>query len=124
MAGGRGPAWAQPGSSDPTLGHGRWVAIVFALLGWGAFGIGETVGGLAFLAVAVWCWLYSRPDIRARIAHLIKSWSDKPAAPLPVTTVAGVRGRALATGAGAYLATGERGEWISAPPQSAVLVLA
>src|SRR5689334_6943984 len=114
MAGDRGPARAPWRSSDPTGGTGRWVALALLLFAWGAFDIGEVAFGVVCAGAAVFCFLYSRPDIRASIARRVKSWSNKPAAQLPVTTVAGVHGQALAAGAGAYLATGERGEWISA----------
>lgn len=53
--------------------------------------------------------------------------SLRPPAPAPAGepfSPAIVHQQALRAGGGAYLATGSKGEWIAAPPQSAVLVLA
>ncbi len=124
MFGERGPAWVPGRRRDPTGGTGVPLAVILMLFAWGAFGIGD-VGWTAILAsIAVACWLYARPDVRARIVRRVQSWSEQQSAELPVMSAAGLHGRALSAGSGAYLATGERGEWISAPPESAVLVLA
>lgn len=101
----------------------RLLAGVLMLFGLGALGIGDLGGMLLFLGIAAACFLYVRPDLRARIGSLLHPAPKQPAVPAALS-VGGLHTRALAAGAGAYLATGERGEWISAPPESAVLVLA
>ncbi len=124
MFGERGPAWVSGRRRDPTGGTGVPLALILLLFAWGAFGIGD-VGWTAVLAsIAVACWLYARPDVRARIVRRVQSWSEQQFGEPPIMSAAGLHGRALSAGSGAYLATGERGEWISAPPESAALVLA
>jgi type IV secretion system protein VirD4 len=61
----------------------------------------------------------------ARFALALRARRAAPGPP-PSTppSVPELHRRALKAGGGAYLATGEQGEWLAAPPQSAVLVLA
>jgi len=124
MAAERGPAWA-PGPRDrASAALAMKLAAGLALFGVLALGTGELLGGAFFVAIAAVCWLYARPDLRARILDWAQSVSEQPSAGLPVLSARELHARAYQAGAGAYLATGERGQWISAPPQSGVLVLA
>jgi hypothetical protein len=55
---------------------------------------------------------------------LARALRPKPPMLLRPASARELRGHALRAGGGAYLATGKEGEWIAAPPQSAVPVLA
>ncbi len=118
----RKPAYAPVRRSDPSVQLARPLAVILALLGIYGIATGD-LGGLALIFLALLCWLYTRPDLRARIAHSLQS-APEPAPALAPATVPELHQRALSAGGGAYLATGEQGQWIAAPPQSAVLVLA
>jgi hypothetical protein len=76
--------------------------------------------------ITVWLWvaigLIAVVKLGPPVLRALRG-GRKPQAPSPAT-VGELHARALSGGGGAYLATGERGEWISAPPQSAVLLLA
>lgn len=92
----------------------------FALL---SFGAGQTVFGLILAAVAAFLWLRHSVSFQLRL----KEWAASRPRGEPVkppATIAQLRERALDAGGGAYLAIGERGEWIAAPPEAAVLALA
>ena len=107
-----GPAYApkQPGLWTP----GRVLMLVaFVALLLIPFTIAKiAVGVMLAIAVArLAVQLYRRP-----------ATADSTAS--GAVTVPELHQRALSAGGGAYLATGQRGEWLAAPPQAAVLVLA
>jgi type IV secretion system protein VirD4 len=126
----RQPALAPQGKPpDYGLALGRLMRWVLLILGIGAIAQGTSIGwGIVFLAVSGVCWLITLPHLRARVRHAFAEAAAeidaKERPPSADITIPELHQRARQFGGGAYLATGERGEWISAPPQSAVLVLA
>jgi len=120
----RKPALVSRRRSDPAAALARPLAVALALFGVLALGIGEIAGAAFFLGLVLICWLYARPDLRAR---LVRSLDSKPPAPQVVlgpATVPELHERALKAGGGAYLAHSAKGRWIAAPPEVAGLVLA
>lgn len=94
----------------------RWqVAVLLVLLLASAI-VGFTVVMIVLGVALVLQLLYTL----VRAHERLEAESHPPEA----LTSASVRERALRAGGGAYLATGPKGEWVAAPPQSAVLVLA
>jgi type IV secretion system protein VirD4 len=129
MADSRQPAVPPPGREpDYGLAFVRLLIWILLFLAVAVFTQGGGIGwGLIFLAGSFVCWLITRPDLRARIRRALEeavAEAEAEQAPAASVTIAELHQRARQFGGGAYLATGERGEWISAPPQSAVLVLA
>lgn len=110
-----GPAYA-PSPQGPRVGWNDLLALIaFGLFMWLVpFG-------------TVWMWLFFAACAAIAFARVLiparRRQTTRAGEPVP-STAAELRERARRHGAGAYLATGQDGHWYSAPPQSAVLILA
>ncbi len=111
----RGPAVVRRRTQGGCL-WGALLACCFFLLP-ALTGVSSNVYFFAWVAVVAYfkVFLPARRGVRAARANRRR--------PAP-TSLEGLHERALEAGGGAYLATGERGELLFAPPEAAVLVLA
>lgn len=119
---------AGPAQAPRPIGERHWplaraLGAIIAFFAFLALGEGGIVFGLILAAVATYLLLRYSPSFHLRL----REWAARQPRGEPVPaprTLAELRQRAHRAGGGSYLATGELGEWISAPPESAVLVLA
>jgi type IV secretion system protein VirD4 len=119
----RKPALAPRRRQDPSAALARplsWGLGFFAVL---AIAAGQILFTALLAAAAAACWLYTRPDLRARLSQALSTEPGQQPV-LGPATVPELHQRALNAGGGAYLAHSAKGAWISAPPEVAGLVLA
>jgi type IV secretion system protein VirD4 len=107
------PAYAPKPKGVWTLGRVLLVVAFVALL--------LVPATLAKIAIGVLLAVGLARTVLRSSARAKARTAPQPSGPASVSEL---HQRALRAGGGAYLATGDRGEWLAAPPQSAVLVLA
>jgi len=81
----------------------RPLAAILTVFGVGALSIGQFGGAAFFLPIALVCWLYARPDLRARIARRLATAAELPVV-LGPASVPELHQHARNAGGGAYLA--------------------
>jgi type IV secretion system protein VirD4 len=137
-----GPAYV-PGSPPPPDPRRhrllRGLGVLIILAGLLCLSIGAISSFILALLIGGGLILTDSPRLRARFTHIVStlmrpSSSTRPwatsrdrsdlQAPAGPRSVAELHSQSLDTGSGAYLGITPRGEWMCAPPQAAVLVLA
>ena len=117
------PAALPQGDPDPARGLAALLAACLGLLAFLGFAGGQTNAGLFFACLPLLCSVYAYGNA---IASTVRALT-RPAATNHASGAASIselQHDALAAGGGAYLATRPTGDYMFAPPQAAVLVLA
>ncbi len=117
------PAALPQRDPDPARGLAALLAVCLGLLAFLGFAGGETNAGLFFGGLALLSAIYAHGNaiastVRAFTAHTAPNHASAAA------SISELQHDALAAGGGAYLATRPSGDYVFAPPQAAVLILA